>query len=170
MMVELMVGLTVITLSMGALFLLMARSIGLTRAVSDEYVATYLAAEGIELVKSFVEANFKAALSYNTGFPSCVPGYEIDVTDWTAQGRCRGNPSFLKFDGSTGRYTYGSGKPTKFKRAVQVDDLNQGGAPYLFVTSTVRWETRDGEKTVVLKDVFYDLCNLRSSNPSQCPI
>ena len=169
MMVELMVGITVITLSMGALFLLLARSIAFTRTVSDEYVATYLAAEGIELVKSFVEASFKAAEPYNARVQPCAPGYEIDTNDWAAAAaQCQGGTNFLKLDENTGRYTYGIGKPTKFKRAVQVE-WNQGGAPYIFVTSTVRWQARDGEKTIVLKDLFYDLCNLRSSDPSQCP-
>lgn len=171
-----LIGLGVITTAVIAISALMLRSVTRVRAVGDEYIATYLASEGIELVKSIVETNFRSpppGVAFNGGVPEdrCASGSEMDYDDWeiTTFGMpgappCSEPNQPLLFDGATGRYSYDSGIPTRFRRALHISYDNLADPKAILVRSRVFWGDRSGPREVVLEDVFYDLCDVRCVN------
>ena len=163
MLIELLIGLSVITTAVIAIVALMLRSVSSVRSAGEEYVATYLAAEGIELVKSIVETNFRASVSFNAGVgpDSCPIGSEMDYNDWQLDTPCPGENRPLLFDSGIGRYNYDSGGPTKFRRALNIAWDDPGNPKSIIVRSRVFWSGRSGAREVVLEDVFYNLCDVR---------
>lgn len=156
MLVEALVALSVLTVGFLGILTLLSRSTALTRVVSDNYTATYLAAEGIEIIKNLVDANvIQKKPSWDDDFVS--EQYEVDYRDYEPKklelfispGR------FLNLDPVSHLYSYGPpDSPTPFKRIVTVTFPN---ADEMQVVSEVSWITRgDSLSKVRVEDHFYN--------------
>jgi hypothetical protein len=131
---------------------LLSRALALNRVVGDNYTATYLAAEGIEIAKNIIDANSLNGAGWNAGITN--GDFEVDHASPNLVTRATGR--FLLFDPATRRYSYNGSLVTPFVRKVHVD-LVDGGEVEVRVTSEVSWETRGGaESSVTLEDHFYN--------------
>jgi len=140
---------------------LINRSVGLTRVVADSYVGTYLASEGIEVVKSMVDSNYLAERAFNDGFAGCAgrDGCEWEVeydTTWEDPPVVWSERPFW-FDPASGAYSYVPfGAQTSFTRKVTVRLLGESGRE-LQVESRVQWRARGGGlSATTLEDRFFD--------------
>ncbi len=89
-MVEMLVAISIVVVSLLGILALVNRALGVNRLVSEQYTGTYLAAEGIEIVKNLFDHSFLIATTNSQNFygwtnNSCttsdciVPGiYEVD--------------------------------------------------------------------------------------------
>src|SRR3990167_8160497 len=100
--VESIIAITIAVVGLLGIFSLLSRSLSLNRVVSDRFVAAYLAAEGVEIVKNLIDNNILAGNPWNEGLSS--GNYEADASDPAL--RTDGN-ALLKFDPATGAYGYG---------------------------------------------------------------
>ncbi len=161
MIVELMVALGVVTMGVMAMVALLARSLSLNRVVADQYTATYLASEGIEVVKNIIDHNVIRALSgepvaWNDNIENGM--YEVEY-DTDENGCCvndiaSGAERKLLFDSDTGFFGYGAGAGTSFTRLVRITRV---GDNELNVSSVVNWTTRGGGSfSVELEDHFFN--------------
>jgi hypothetical protein len=157
--VEVMVAVAILTVGFLGIVTLLSRALALNRVVADNYVATYLAAEGIEITKNIIDSNTIQGLPWNTGngVSGCtgstkVGGCEVDLESVSMRGYT-GQP--LDFDPNTNLYDYsGSATPTSFRRRITIDLVGQNE---LKVESTVTWITRGGGTSeVVLEDHFHN--------------
>jgi hypothetical protein len=149
MMVELLVSISIVVVSLLGIFSLVSRALGLNRVNSEQYIATYLAAEGIELSKNIFDQGFLTAMPgskefysaagfaglaeaadnvYQLNFDSKVFQPVCSLTGEPTEGAVRqlfksGCGSLLQFDATTGAYGYAlsGGVPTKFKRLIIID-------------------------------------------------
>jgi len=64
-----LVGISIIIVSLLGILVLVNRSLALNRVTAEHYVATYLAAEGIELMRNFFEKSYLDAASPSFGSP-----------------------------------------------------------------------------------------------------
>lgn len=160
--VEVMVAVAMLTVGFLGIVGLLSRALALNRVVADNYVATYLAAEGIEITKNIIDGNEGQGLVWNdgNGVSDCSGDIEIGVggceadTDST---ELRGyRAQLLNFDDSTKLYSYSGGaSPTSFRRRIVIT-LMPGGSE-VQVESQVTWITRGGGTSeVTLEDHFYD--------------
>jgi hypothetical protein len=156
--VEVMVAVAILTVGFLGIVTLLSRALALNRVVADNYVATYLAAEGIEITKNIVDGNVIQKQTWNTGggILNCSGGTRVGGCEvsWK-EGVLRsytGQP--LDFDPNTNLYDYsGSATPTSFRRRITIDLVGQNE---LKVESTVSWTTRGGGTSdVTLEDHFY---------------
>lgn len=153
---------------------LINRSVGLTRVVADSYVATYLAAEGIEVVKSMIDSNYLAERAFFEGFQRCVGltpcewevQYDTSWEDLPVPSAGSGRERKLWYDPISGAYTYSPfGTETPFTRRVTVR-LEGEGAREIQVVSRVEWRARGGGlSAATLEDRFYDWY-LPAENPA----
>lgn len=158
---ETMVALGLIMMGVVTLVVLVGRAIGLSRVVADRFTATYLAAEGIEVVKSLIDTNVlrsASGCSWTGGGAGCVSlaagTYDVDPQG-LALIPASGNP--LWFD-SINRlyspYAGGASTPTNFIRTVELISLR--GGDELQVTAKVRWVSRGGSYDIILEDHFFN--------------
>jgi len=145
---ESLVALGILTTSFLGVFTLLSRSIGLNRVVSDNYTATYLAAEGLEVVKNILDANVLQRMAWNDG----ITGGDHEVAyDSTALMSNLGRTLF--FDPVSVLYQYDTGRATAFRRTVTIG--YPANNDEITVKSVVSWTTRGGGSyTVNLEDHF----------------
>lgn len=157
--VEVMVAVAILTVGLLGIVGLLSRALALNRVVADNYVATYLAAEGIEVTKNIIDSNLLQGMTWNTGngVSNCggsggIGGCEVELDSLTLR-PYTGQP--LDFDSNTHLYDYsGSALPTSFRRRIVITLVNQNE---LQVESTVTWITRGGGTSeIVLEDHFYN--------------
>jgi len=160
LMIEAMVAVTLILVGLLGIFGLIGRSLSMNKDVHDRFVATYLAAEGIEVVKNIIDTDVAAAEegASNKFWNSTIRSgntYAVQY-DTTASGvnGLKGYAAVaLNFDPSTGLYSYThASQPSIFYRAITVKQPASGTG--VEVVSAVTW-TADGTKnTVTLSDTF----------------
>ena len=149
MLVEALVALSILVVGLLGIVTLLARSLGLSRVVADNYVGMYLASEGIEVAKNILDGNVINRRAWNHGFADGA--YEVDYASQSLA-PIFGAPRTFSFDPATHLYSYGAGTETSFRRTVGVRLI---GGDQVAVSSTVLWETRGGGTfNIVLEDHF----------------
>lgn len=158
--VEVMVAVAILTVGFLGIVSLLSRALALNRVVSDNYIATYLAAEGIEITKNIIDGNIKQGLVWNvgSGISNCGssgPGSGGCEVDWSSLIMQPYADQPLDFDENKKIYDYGGGAtPTPFRRRIVVTLLPDGNE--VKVESQVKWITLGGGTSeVTLEDHFY---------------
>ena len=152
--IESIVAIGIVTVGLVSLLGLLSNSLSLNRVVADQYTATYLASEGIEVVKAIVDKNIIQSQScggcipWNTGIAN--GNFEIQYDDNALE---PDSDRYIRV--KDGVYSYDLlGSATPFKRKIIVQLV---GADEIQVNSRVNWITRgNGSFTVNLEDHFYN--------------
>ncbi len=156
-MVEAVVALTVLAFGISGIFVLFSNSLGLNRLSTDEYIASGLASEGIEVVKNILDSNYMlnksgTATAWNNGLANCTLGCSVQY-DSTAVGSLEATP--LSFHSSTGTYDYGaSGTSTKFTRTITISGVVNNE---ITIISRIDWTGLKGlSYNLVLEDHVFN--------------
>src|SRR3989338_4555341 len=110
--VEVIVAISIVLTGIVATYTLATRAIGLNRIVAERHVATYLAAEGIEIVKNFIDSNVLAGQPWNSGLSDGC--YELDynpVSNKFSLILAGAMVRPLNYDPSTGHYLFSGSFP-----------------------------------------------------------
>jgi hypothetical protein len=146
--VETIIALSVLTIGFLSLIGLLSNAIGLNRTVSENYIATYLAAEGIEIVRNIIDTNRLIGLPWNQGITN--GNYEIE---YSSTALLLNQNRFLKFDSQNNTYGYQNGVDTPFKRTIAIENSTDR----IKITSIVTWTGRGGSLNEVrLEDYVYN--------------
>ncbi len=140
LLIESMVAVTVIMVGLLGIFALLSQSLSLNRVISDRYVATYLAAEGIEIVKNSIDNNVLAGEAWNKNLKE--------------------DKTIFYWDEAAKKYSaIATGKKTSFVREIFIRPIadSAGLTQSLQVNSVVNWTSRGGATfSVNLEDHFYN--------------
>lgn len=152
--VEVLIAVSVLVVGFLGIMTLLSRALSLNRVVADNYTATYLAAEGVELAKNILDGNTLQDVAWNSGFQNGA--FELEYSSAGAMNtfpNCQGRKLF--FDAVGHRYGYTqTSQPTPFERCIRVELV---GNNEVKVNSEVRWITRGtGSFTVNLEDRFFN--------------
>ena len=140
---------SVLTVGFLGLLALLARSLSVNRVVADNYVGTYLAGEGIEVVKNMIDANILQGRPWNSGLRDGA--YEVE---YNSRSLTPSRDRFLSFDPVSNLYGYGASRETSYTRAVSLSLI---GADEISVNSLVSWTTRGGGNFQInLEDHFFN--------------
>lgn len=159
LLIESMVAVTVIVVGLLGIFALLSRSLSLNRVISDRYVASYLAAEGIEIVKNLIDNNVLAGDAWNKNLNE--GNYQFDYMATILPADC-GSACNKIFYWDAAQKIYGLipiGQKTNFIRKVSIKPIADlsGLAQSLQVNSIVDWKTRGGANfSINLEDHFYN--------------
>lgn len=156
LLVESIVAISVVLVGFLGVLGLLSRSLGLNKDVSQKFIATYLAAEGIEVVKSLIDKDFVNGDSFNETVSDGGP-YEVGYDSTALISPASGNP--LLFNSTNGGYNYSDGVPSLFTRVIEISELERNGrtgTDEIKVVSRVEWQSRGGLQTVELEDHFFD--------------
>lgn len=159
LLIESMVAITVIVIGLMGIFALLSRSLSLNRVISDRYVASYLAAEGIEIVKNLIDNNVLSGDAWNKNLNE--GSYQFDYSAIILPSAC-GSVCNKVFYWDAVRKIYGfdpTGQKTNFVRKVSIKTIvdRSGLVQSIQVNSVVDWKTRGGANfSVNLEDHFYN--------------
>lgn len=139
--VETVVALSMVVVGLLGLMSLLSNSIGLSRVISNQYTGSYLAGEGIELVKDIFDNNVYKGAPPNQDLYNCGGGCDIQ---WTGEK--------IEINPGTSNLTP-EGLATVFQRQVS---FKADGTDRYKVNSTVTWRSRGSDYQVVVEDYIYD--------------
>lgn len=154
--IEVLAATLVILLGAGALLALLTQTTSFETEPASQLIASYLAHEGIEIVRNIRDTNFliihkSRRGNWTDGLTGCSAGCEADYNDsaltpYTGQ--------FLKID--EGFYTYDAGTSTIFTRKIIVTPQ---GPDVLDVESQVSWIERGRTHQVKSATKLYNWLN-----------
>lgn len=154
--IEAIVSISVLTTGLLGVLALFSKSISVNRQIADNYIATYLAAEGIEGVKNLIDANFIQEKPWGEGFGG---GGNFELVYHPSDGSFSLEPyqgRFLNFDPVSNLYSYNTGgRPTNFKRIIKIDFLGSESEE-MSVNSIVEVSRFGGVQKVDLEDHFFN--------------
>jgi Tfp pilus assembly protein PilV len=180
--IEALVALSLLMTALLGIETLLTRSFLLDRVTTDQTKATYLASEGIEIMKSLLDHQVYDALANPGGvagdpdtggwnsFCNFTSGSNTYQVDWTTTScplpTSQSDATPIKFDATTGPYggLYGyndsAASPSAFTRIVKVTKIIDPATGFnneIDVQSTVTWSTgvMTGQ-SLTLEDHFYN--------------
>lgn len=130
--IEMMIAVSILTVGILGVYALVPEIIKIGRENINKFLAGQLAREGMELVRNFRDSNWLAQKQWTEDLLVCNLGCEIDYNDSQFS---VGTDRYLKLD-NQGYYNYQTGKETKFKRKIYI---NQISANTLEVKVIVSW-------------------------------
>lgn len=152
---EVVIAIFIITIGVGGVFALLSRTISSVSVTNDQFVASYLLGEGVEIVHNLRDTNsiqitngatstwkYGIADLDGNGADDCAAGCEVDYDDTALAQADR----LLKID-TDGYYNYDGGNDTSFKRKVKVTSV---GDDKIDVAVEVSWEGRKIEAATEL--------------------
>lgn len=148
--IEVMVALSVVVIAFSGILGLLGTSVALTTTISDRYIGTYLAAEGIEIVKNIIDENYYRNSAFNAGLIDGV--YYMDYLTTSNTTNSVSVEMNLKYNPATQRYSYGGPENSRFRREIQIENVNNPRA--IRVTSRVFWAGKGGNFDIEIGDVF----------------
>jgi len=151
MVIEAIIAASVLVVGLLGALTLLNRSLGLQRAVSNNYIGTYLASEGVEIVKNMIDANILQSRPWNDGLSagdSEADYASAALTPFSGEGRS------LIFDAVSHLYGYGRvGTKTNFIRRVRITAVS---ADEMRVNSIVTWTTGLAQSSINVEDHFFN--------------
>jgi len=158
-MMEILAAIFVITVGVMGVFGLIQQVISIITVSSSRLVATYLAQEGIEIVRNIRDSNWLEQRS----IPERDWDHELGEGEWQAAYNSEkikpyeSGGDFLNISG--GFYSYSSGTPTKFKRKIRIfDKVDLDGEPgddKMKVSVEVSWQERGRSHQVTAQENVY---------------
>jgi len=151
--IEVLVAGFIITMGAGASFALVQRTLGFTTNAAFQLEASYLAQEGMEIVRNIRDANFLKIHKgeggvWTDGLTGCGAGCQADYTQSSLSVF---QDTFLQFTG--GLYSYTVSIDSMFKRKIIVTTL---GSDALDVSIEVTWEERGRSHKVEAATQLYN--------------
>ena len=146
--VEILIAITIFFIGVVGIFSLLADSINTASFSVDNFTASQLAQEGMEIVRNIRDQNWLNLADYSSGLSTCQAGCEIDYNDIAFVAY---QASFLKID-INGFFNYQQGENSKFKRKIIITPQTD----FLNVKVEVFWGQNNLYKT---QDNLYDWYN-----------
>lgn len=165
--VETMVAIAILAVALVGPFVAIRTSLIASYIARDELIASSLAQEGMEYIRSVRDNNYLNGRTWMDGLSnySCyISAADYCILD-PRLGDLHTTPSAMQQAGTVpsaitplylttgGIYTYGSGTATSFRRYVQLTSVN---AHEVRVTVTVQWTTSGQTYSVVVTDSLQD--------------
>jgi len=156
-MIESIVAISLVLIGLLGIINLIIKSQNTNKEVRSQFVASYLAAEGVEIAKNIIDTNASlnkqkvSGINWNS---TMVPGtYEVQYNTtresklFDLGGALSSRP--LKFDLTTGLYSYDGGVASDFTRTIKITE----SAP-ITVDSIVKWRVNGTERAINVSDEF----------------
>jgi hypothetical protein len=147
---ETIFGIFVVIIAVSAIFALLSRIIILTSFSVSKFTASYLAQEGIEIVRNIRDSNLVARADWKENLPSGT--FSLDyLTKTLPDFNCQG--SFLKIVGDFYRCTSES---QKFERTVFIFHNVDGNPDKMKVKVLVKWQDRGKTYSIEAEKELYN--------------
>jgi hypothetical protein len=152
--IEILAAAAIVIVGVLAVFMLLTVSLGNTRVVSNYFIATYLASEGIEVVKNIIDGKVLKSGVEDWDNILADGNYELAYDSENLESIGSDEARFLKLNrNGDAFYSYNDGEVTPFKRRINISKSSTGD--YIKVTSEVFWQNRGREFKVQLEDYFF---------------
>jgi len=167
--VEAVIAVTALTIAFAGILALINRSFALNQVITDQNIATYLAVEGIEIVRNLADGNIIQSKDFNDNFNSgsfevsYLTVLEADDTFIDPDNKDPGlylggigqeSNTPLKFNRNDG-YNYDAASPTNLEtRFMRTIKIIPPVGPNIHVQSIVKWITKGSQSSEVMMEAY----------------
>lgn len=174
-MVEAMVASVIGVVGILGILGLLTDSLAKSTEIGDRFTATYLSAEGIEIVRGLIDENYTSQqkkdwsvlfsdLAFSSGPVPFQMQYNISLLDFQCSDCILVSERFVKDPAnfipmrkdSDGKYGYFAGTVTSFRRVISLDYDVLNEPKRLKIISRVDWSSRGKSYNVIMEDYIYD--------------
>lgn len=152
--IETLVAISVLMVAVSGALSLSNKSLESASYAKDQVTAFYLAAEGIEGIRSIRDSNLIVGSNWLSGLGACnASGCYFDGTT-SVVSSCAGACGPLQFDEASGLYGYNpSWSTTAYTRTIRLDNLRPNER---LITVTVTWNSGNIARTFTLRELLLD--------------
>ncbi len=163
--IEALVAISILIIGILNGFILVTRALYNVAVIQDRLTASFLAQEGIELVRNIRDTNFikilqGGSVSWRQGLLDSSSGrcYIIDNNLGTRQGielketNCD-NSSPLKYDSINKIFTYQSGNDSVFHREIKIETISPNE---IRILCTVKWRSKNMNFSLTVEDHLFN--------------
>lgn len=147
---ELMTVVFVVAIGLLAVYAVSSNIIVYTNLSLSRLTASYLAQEGIEIVRNIRDTNWLETSDWTSGL--AVGDWEADYNDGSLSNNLN---RYLNIESASGFYGYGAGTQTKFKRKITITPDGEA----LKVSVLVQWQERGKSYEVTVQENLYGWYN-----------
>jgi prepilin-type N-terminal cleavage/methylation domain-containing protein len=147
--VEVLVSILVLSLAFTAIFYILVTNISDADLIKDNFIASGLVQEGMEVVRNIRDNDWHAGNTFGTSIPDGTY-----LVQWNSQSLMPFVDSYLKKDNVTGFFSYDSGIDTVFKRTVTISTVVQDVEKKVVVSVT--WSEKGRLMSVSAEDHLYN--------------
>jgi len=145
---EVFVSLTILTVAVLGLFILAKQTISFLPLSEQRLIASYLAQEGVEIVRNLRDVNRLKGVSWDLGLTGYAAGGEADYSSaslvaWTGR--------YLRNSGAF--YGYAGATLTPYQRKIS---LTPNGSQILMVNVEILWQERGRSHTLSVREDLYN--------------
>jgi len=149
--IEVIMAISILTVGVLGVFAFISHFTEYTSISVSRFTASYLAQEGIEIVKNIRDGNWLKGSSWNDNLGT--GHYQADYNSTNTLSAYGGN--YLNID-SNDFYSYSSGTTTPFIREIQICTSTVGADGIIYVSSTVSWSERGRSHSVSAEEKIYN--------------
>jgi prepilin-type N-terminal cleavage/methylation domain-containing protein len=136
---ELMIAIFILLVGIGSAFSLISQTVTHTSLLKKKLIASYLAQEGIELIRNIRDGNYLKEENWDQWLTDCSNGCIVDYQSLPNQPLTPYDNQYLKIDNESFFFNYSRGSSTKFKRKITTQKKD---SDTLDVVCEVFWEER----------------------------
>jgi prepilin-type N-terminal cleavage/methylation domain-containing protein len=155
-MVEIIVTIFILGLALAAIYGILSVDMASATASKNNYTASMLAQEGVELVRNFRDSDWLAGREFGSlgGLGGPVNG--VFAVEWSGTTLLPAEfaDEYLEKD-SNGVFSYDGGGDTLFKRAITIDETTDPGVE-IIVRVDVTWTERGLDKKLSAEDHLFN--------------
>lgn len=140
----------VLLLTIGGASTLLQRILAFTPTTYSKLVASYLAEEGMEIVKNIRDTNWLEGANWDDGIPASPPTYGVDYQTQTLPDINCSNEGYLAFDGNL--YSCSANPNSEFQRKITIEKI---GTDEIKVIVKVSWKEKGGTQEIKAIEYLY---------------
>ncbi len=146
--IETLVSFLVFSVALSAVFYILTVSIGDAELIKNNFIASGLVQEGMEVTRNIRDSDWYAGNPFGTAIPDGT--FRVQ---WNSQSLLPYADLFLKKDGGTGLISYDAGNDAIFKRTVTIATVSSVEKR---ITVSVTWNERGRPRSVSAEDHLFD--------------
>lgn len=164
--VEALIAISILIIGILSGFILVTRALYNVSVIQDRLTASFLAQEGIELVRNIRDTNYVKVL--NNQSANWRDGLSEDgcytIENYLySEGNIRlnkitcGNGPYLKYNSFTNLYNYSEGDITPFYREIKIETVSNNE---IRIISFVKWKTKNMNFDLTVEDHLFNWFNI----------
>ena len=151
--IEALVAVLVLSIALTAILGLFTINISSANVVRNNYIASALVQEGMEVVRNLRDGDWHASRPFGAFGAGAVMADGDYQVQWDSTQLAPYADSFIKMDSATGIYSYNTGNDTLFKRKIQIFTVS---ATEKRVVVTVSWNQKTYPKSIIAEEHLFN--------------
>lgn len=161
--IELLVSFTILSIGISVSINLISKSLQSSNYIRNQTIASYLAVEGVEVIKNKRDENFLKGDDWIKDIKdncNSAKGCYFDAASDPSNiiiNKCTGSKCpLLRYNAAKNTYNYSAGARTIFTRTIKLSNIPGNGDDEKEVISEIKWKDKFGDHNYTLRALIFN--------------